>query len=198
MITPTKRQKGFKPTDASQHLAVRASTRYPDGASESRLACGQELRLGGTRLGYCAIFFNGPRTFVCARTPRGLVAGFRRVCGGEFAYLLSSVLTRLQPRYEFGMVFDAVYYLYVIRGDGLLIIDVDFEHERARRNAVQWIYEKYGRQRRGFARPFIQFSGLGQAIREVGKVDGGCQDVTGRAVWPNLGISNDGAHTETA
>ena len=63
-------------------------------------------------------------------------------------------------------------------------IDVDFEHER-REEIIQWIYQKYGRDRAGLCATVIHFR-TRAAIREVGKVMGLGQDVlsalTGR-MW---------------
>ncbi len=57
-------------------------------------------------------------------------------------------------------------------------IDVDFEHER-REEVIQWIYEKYGRERAGIAATVIRYRPR-SAIREVGKALGLTEDVTAR------------------
>lgn len=57
-------------------------------------------------------------------------------------------------------------------------IDVDFEHER-REEVIQWIYERYGRERAGLTAVVIHFRSRA-AIREVGKVMGLSQDVVAR------------------
>ncbi|MDP1575299.1 MAG: PHP domain-containing protein, partial [Cypionkella sp.] len=57
-------------------------------------------------------------------------------------------------------------------------IDVDFEHER-REEVIQWIYERYGRERAGLTAVVIHFRSRA-AIREVGKVMGLSQDVIAR------------------
>ncbi|MGE0260009.1 MAG: PHP domain-containing protein, partial [Alphaproteobacteria bacterium] len=54
-------------------------------------------------------------------------------------------------------------------------IDVDFEHER-REEVIQYIYEKYGRDRAGLAATVICYRTRG-AIREVGKALGLSDDV---------------------
>ena len=53
-------------------------------------------------------------------------------------------------------------------------IDVDFEHER-REEVIQYIYEKYGRERAGLAATVICYRGR-SAIRDVGKVFGLSED----------------------
>jgi len=61
-------------------------------------------------------------------------------------------------------------------------IDVDFEHER-REEVIQHIYTKYGRDRAGLCATVIHYRPR-SAIREVGKVMGLSEDVTGH--WPRL------------
>ncbi|MEQ8651975.1 MAG: PHP domain-containing protein [Kiloniellales bacterium] len=54
-------------------------------------------------------------------------------------------------------------------------IDVDFEHER-REEVIQYIYEKYGRERAGLAATVSRYRSRG-ALREVGKALGLTNDV---------------------
>ncbi len=49
-------------------------------------------------------------------------------------------------------------------------IDVDFEHER-REEVIQYIYERYGRERAGLTAAIVSYRGR-SALREVGKVFG--------------------------
>jgi error-prone DNA polymerase len=63
-------------------------------------------------------------------------------------------------------------------------IDVDFEHER-REEVIQYIYERYGRERAGIAATVITYRPR-SAVREVGKALGLTEDVTAalaRTVW---------------
>jgi error-prone DNA polymerase len=63
-------------------------------------------------------------------------------------------------------------------------IDVDFEHER-REEVMQYIYQRYGRDRAGIAATVIHYRPR-SAVREVGKVLGLSEDVTTRltsTVW---------------
>ncbi|UWQ79586.1 error-prone DNA polymerase [Leisingera sp. S132] len=53
-------------------------------------------------------------------------------------------------------------------------IDVDFEHER-REEVIQWIYERYGRERAGLCATVIHYRGK-RAIREVGRAMGLTED----------------------
>ncbi|GGI93273.1 error-prone DNA polymerase [Polymorphobacter multimanifer] len=63
-------------------------------------------------------------------------------------------------------------------------IDVDFEHER-REEVIQYIYARYGRERAGIAATVAHYRPR-SAVREVGKVLGLTEDMTGRlsgTVW---------------
>jgi error-prone DNA polymerase len=63
-------------------------------------------------------------------------------------------------------------------------IDVDFEHER-REEVIQYLYARYGRERAGLAATVVTYRGR-SAMREVGKVMGLSEDVTGAlagSVW---------------
>ncbi len=63
-------------------------------------------------------------------------------------------------------------------------IDVDFEHER-REVVIQYVYEKYGRERAGLAATVITYRSR-SAVREVGKVFGLSEDAVGAlagTVW---------------
>src|SRR5262245_10474703 len=53
-------------------------------------------------------------------------------------------------------------------------IDVDFEHER-REEVLQYIYDKYGRDRAGMTAEVINYRGR-SAVRDVGTGLGLCQD----------------------
>jgi error-prone DNA polymerase len=66
-------------------------------------------------------------------------------------------------------------------------IDVDFEHER-REEVIQHIYDKYGRDRAGIAATVIHYRPR-SAIREVGKVMGLSEDVSGAlasTIWGHM------------
>ena len=67
-------------------------------------------------------------------------------------------------------------------------IDVDFEHER-REEVIQYIYRRYGRRRAALTATVISYRPR-SAIREVGKVFGLTEDVTGKladTVWGHHG-----------
>src|SRR6266513_53771 len=69
-------------------------------------------------------------------------------------------------------------------------IDVDFEHER-REEVIQYIYDKYGRDRAGIAATVICYRARGE-IRVVGKAVGFAEDVVAALAGIVWGGSNDG------
>jgi len=75
-------------------------------------------------------------------------------------------------------------------------IDVDFEAER-REEVIQWVYEHYGRDRAALCCTVMRFRPRG-AIRDVGKVLGLTEDVTGALAAQVWGGSEDGALQEHA
>ncbi len=78
-------------------------------------------------------------------------------------------------------------------------IDVDFEHER-REEVIQYIYERYGRERAGIAATVIRYRPR-SAIREVGKALGLTEDVTARlagTVWGSWGKEINKQHIRQA
>ncbi|SLN76669.1 error-prone DNA polymerase [Roseisalinus antarcticus] len=78
-------------------------------------------------------------------------------------------------------------------------IDVDFEHER-REEVIQHIYQKYGRDRAGLCATVIHYRPR-SAIREVGKVMGLSEDVTGalaKTIWGSWGKEVSGEHAGEA
>src|SRR5262245_7687490 len=75
-------------------------------------------------------------------------------------------------------------------------IDVDFEHER-REDVIQYIYEKYKRERCGIAATVIRYRGR-SAIREVGKVFGLSEDTIAALAGTMWGWSMEGVNAKEA
>ncbi|GAB2295008.1 Error-prone DNA polymerase 1 [Dionaea muscipula] len=75
-------------------------------------------------------------------------------------------------------------------------IDVDFEHER-REEVIQWIFERYGRDRAAICATVIRYRAKG-ALREVGKALGLPEDVTSALASQLWGWSKDGISEERA
>ncbi len=75
-------------------------------------------------------------------------------------------------------------------------IDVDFESER-REEVIQWVYERYGRDRAALCCTVMRFRARG-AIRDVGKVMGLTEDVTGMLASQVWGWSDESVQEEHA
>jgi len=75
-------------------------------------------------------------------------------------------------------------------------IDVDFEHER-REEVIQHIYERYGRERAAIAGTVIRYRAR-SAVREVGKVLGLSEDITGKLAKGSWGPGRDSSLAEVA
>ncbi len=75
-------------------------------------------------------------------------------------------------------------------------IDVDFEHER-REDVIQWVYQHYGRDRAALCATIIRYRARG-AVREVGKVLGLTEDVTGALASQVWGWSEEGVEPQHA
>ena len=69
-------------------------------------------------------------------------------------------------------------------------IDVDFEHDR-REEVIQWIYNRYGRERAAICATVIRYRARG-AVREVGKAMGLPEDVTSVLASQIWGWSEEG------
>ena len=75
-------------------------------------------------------------------------------------------------------------------------IDVDFEHDR-REEVIQYIYDKYGRDRAGIAATVISYRSR-SAIRDVGKVFGLSEDIVSALARSTWGWSSKGISRERA
>ena len=75
-------------------------------------------------------------------------------------------------------------------------IDVDFEGER-REEVIQWVYGRYGRDRAALCATVMRFRARG-AVRDVGRVMGLSEDVTGALASQVWGWSEGGVGEEHA
>ena len=75
-------------------------------------------------------------------------------------------------------------------------IDVDFEAAR-REEVIQWVYERYGRDRAALCATVMRFRARG-AVRDVGRVMGLSEDVTGALASQVWGWSEGGVGEEHA
>ncbi|KUP93361.1 error-prone DNA polymerase [Tritonibacter horizontis] len=159
--------------------------RYPQGATERvHLLMAKEL---GTvaELGYAPYFLTVHDIVAEARSRGILCQGRGSAANSILCYLLG--ITDVSPD-MIGMVFERFISRHRKEPPD---IDVDFEHER-REEIIQWIYDRYGRDRAGLCATVIHFR-TRAAIREVGKVMGLSQDLTARLSGDIWGQSNGGA-----
>jgi error-prone DNA polymerase len=139
-------------------------------------------------LGYAPYFLTVHDIVSFARSRGILCQGRGSAANSILCYLLG--ITDVSPD-MIGMVFER--FISRHRGEPP-DIDVDFEHER-REEVIQWIYDKYGRDRAGLCATVIHFR-TRAAIREVGKVMGLSADVTAALSGQIWGMSNRGADPE--
>ena len=148
-----------------------AATRYPAGVPgkvQGQLA--HELKLIG-ELGYAAYFLTVHDLVRFANSKGILCQGRGSAANSVVCYCLG--FTSADPE-EIEALFER--FLSVERKEPP-DIDVDFEHER-REEVIQYVYEKYGRNRAGLAATVIAYRSK-SAIREVGKVFGLSLDAVG-------------------
>lgn len=146
--------------------------RYPKGAPAKITArVEKELRLIG-EMGYASYFLTVHDIVAFARSKGILCQGRGSAANSVVCYLLG--MTEVPPE-SITLIFER--FISKERGEPP-DIDVDFEHER-REEVIQWIYERYGRERAGLTATVIHFRSRA-AIREVGKVMGLSQDVIAR------------------
>jgi error-prone DNA polymerase len=156
-----------------QELALRtwegAARRYPQGIPDKvRNALVHELALID-ELNY-APYFLTVWDIVCFACERGIL------CQGRGSAANSAVcfclgVTAIDPA-KFDLLFER--FVSAARNEPP-DIDVDFEHER-REEVIQYIYEKYGRERAGLTAVVISYRGR-SAVRDVGKAMGLSEDM---------------------
>jgi len=141
-----------------------ARERYPEGVPEKvretlehELALIEELR-------YEAYFLTCYDIVKFARSKGILCQGRGGAANSAVCYCLG--ITAVDPA-KFSLLFER----FVSRERGEPPdIDIDFEHER-REEVIQYIYEKYGRERAALTAEVISYRGR-SAVREVGKAMG--------------------------
>ncbi|WP_395395006.1 error-prone DNA polymerase [Novosphingobium sp. BL-8A] len=177
--------EGWLPQDWLEHLVMEgAKARFPEGLPEEyRAVLEEEFRLirGKT---YACYFLTVHDIVRYARSldPPILCQGRGSAANSLVCYLLN--VTPIDPVRE-KLLFSR--FLSEER-DEPPDIDVDFEHER-REEVIQYIYDRYGRDRAGIAATVIRYRQR-SAIREVGKALGLTEDVTSRlsgTIWGSWG-----------
>ncbi len=159
-------------TTPTAYLARRAwegaERRYPGGVPEkTRHALAYELALI-EELRYEAYFLTCADIIAFARSRGILCQGRGGAANSAVCYCLG--ITEVDPA-----VFSLLFERFISRErreppD----IDIDFEHER-REEVLQYIYEKYGRERAAMTAEVISYRGR-SAVRDVGKALGLSED----------------------
>ena len=167
-----------------------ASSRYPKGITEDvERQLRHELRLIAD-LEYAPYFLTVNSIVRFARSRGILCQGRGSAANSAVCYVLG--ITSIDP-VRAGLLFER--FVSAERREPP-DIDVDFEHER-REEVIQWIYERYGRDRAAICATVIRYRARG-AIREVGKAMGLTEDVTGALASQLWGWSEDGVSEECA
>jgi len=159
-------------------------SRYPEGLPEEvERQLQHELQLI-SELEYAPYFLTVYSIVQFARSKGILCQGRGSAANSAVCYVLG--ITSIDP-VRSGLLFER--FVSAARKEPP-DIDVDFEHER-REEVIQWIYERYGRDRAAICATVIRYRARG-AIREVGKVMGLTEDVTGALASQLWGWSEDG------
>jgi error-prone DNA polymerase len=167
---PDETREGFAtPQDALVHLAhAGASARYPAGIPDKvRASLAHELALIAS-LKYAPYFLTVHDIVRFARSREILCQGRGSAANSVVCYCLG--ITEVDPE-RVDLLFER--FVSADRREPP-DIDVDFEHER-REEVIQYIYERYGRERAGIAGTVISYRAR-SAIREVGKAFGLTED----------------------
>ncbi|HMD63881.1 MAG TPA: error-prone DNA polymerase [Stellaceae bacterium] len=160
-----------------------AGERFPEGVPDKvRDLIGHELQLI-ERLDYARYFLTVHDIVRFARRRGILCQGRGSAANSVVCYCLG--ITAVDPA-RIDVLFER--FISAARNEPP-DIDVDFEHER-REEVIQYIYEKYGRDRAGLAATVICYRSR-SAIREVGKVLGLSVDVVAALAGIVWGWSND-------
>ncbi len=161
-----------------------AAGRYPDGIPEKvRDILRNELKLIAT-LNYAPYFLTVYDIVAYAKSEKILCQGRGSAANSAVCYCLG--VTAVDPT-EVDLLFER--FVSMERKEPP-DIDVDFEHER-REEVIQYIYERYGRDRAGIAATVITYRSR-SAVREVGKVMGLSEDVTSALAGTVWGTSKGG------
>ena len=158
---------------------------YPFGAPSKMVSqLEHELALIG-RLEY-APYFLTVHAIVHESKRRGILCQGRGSAANSVAcYVLG--ITAIDPMQSSSLLFER--FISAERHEPP-DIDVDFEHER-REEMIRWVYDHYGRDRAALCATVMRFRSRG-AVRDVGKVMGLTEDVTGALASQVWGWSEEG------
>lgn len=176
---------GWEPQDWLEHMVIEAAkARFPEGVPAIwRKTIDEEFRLIRAK-GYAYYFLTVHDIVRHARSldPPILCQGRGSAANSVVCYLLG--ITPVDP------VANKLLFTRFLSEERTEPpdIDVDFEHER-REEVMQYIYQRYGRERAGIAATVIHYRPR-STIREVGKALGLTEDVTARlasTIWGSWG-----------
>ena len=187
--------EGRTPQEELTHLAWRgAAERYPPGLYPGGIpkkvskAVAHELALIA-ELGYAPYFLTVHDLVRFARAHDILCQGRGSAANSAVCYCLG--VTSVDPA-RVDLLFER--FVSAERNEPP-DIDVDFEHER-REEVIQYIYDKYGRERAGLAATVIRYRSR-SAVREVGKAMGlsaDCVATLAETIWGWSSEGVDDAH----
>jgi DNA-directed DNA polymerase III PolC len=183
---PDETREGFAtPQDALAHLAFAgAAERYPAGIPDKvRVSLEYELNLIAS-LDYAPYFLTVHDIVRFARSKDILCQGRGSAANSAVCFCLG--ITEVDPE-RADLLFER--FVSAERREPP-DIDVDFEHER-REEVIQYIYQRYGRERAGIAATVISYR-TRSAIREVGKAFGLSEDTIGALATGIWGSGSDG------
>ncbi len=161
-----------------------AAERYPDGVPEAvEQQIVHELDLIG-QLNYAAYFLTVEDVVRYARDQGILCQGRGSAANSAVCYCLG--ITAVDPA-RIDVLFER--FISAARNEPP-DIDVDFEHEE-RERVIQYIYDKYGRDRAGLTATVICYRAR-SAVREVGKVLGLSADAVAALAGQVWGWSSEG------
>ncbi len=182
---PDEARDGLSPQERLVRLTWEgAAERYPEGVPEKvRHQLSHELELV-EKLDYARYFLTVHDIVRAARARDILCQGRGSAANSAVCYCLG--ITSVDPA-RLDLLFER--FISAERNEPP-DIDVDFEHER-REEVIQYIYEKYGRDRAALAATVIRYRSK-SAIREVGKVLGLSEDVTAVLAGTVWGWGTDG------
>ena len=189
---PTESDDPAEPAQATlERLTwLGAANRFPEGVPDAvTQQLHHELRLT-EQLQYAPYFLTVNSIVRYARGRGILCQGRGSAANSAICYVLG--ITSIDPTAA-GLLFER--FVSAERHEPP-DIDVDFEHEQ-REEVIQWVYEHYGRTRAALCATVIRYRARG-AIREVGKVLGLTEDVTGALSSQVWGWSEDGVGEEHA
>ena len=186
---PEETRQGFAtPQDALVALVKEGvQRRYPNGIQEAKVRDALDKELAITaELQYAPYFLTVHDIVRFARSKGILCQGRGSAANSVICYCLG--ITEVDPE-KVDLLFER--FVSAERREPP-DIDVDFEHER-REEVIQYIYNRYARERAGLAATVICYRGR-SAIREVGKVFGLSDDTIGALAstlwgWSMAGVT---------